>query len=253
MLIARVTRGLLERLRERSVFTTLSGRDRWSPGERFGFEIDCEIEPYSQIHAGMIIPRTLGMFSYTRSEVPSDLRIGRYCSLAVNIAWMGENHPSRWASTSPTFYETGSAALRAYRAHSGVDYALETFQAPKGSIEIGSDVWIGDQAMIAPGVKIGHGAVIGARTVVLKDVPPFAVMVGAPARLARYRFSEDLIPRFLEVAWWRFSPDFVSRAPISDPQRFIEQLADDLAKTPRAAVSPTPLTGEEIRALSDPL
>jgi acetyltransferase-like isoleucine patch superfamily enzyme len=252
MAIVRVSQALLDLLRSRAIFQNLNGSDRWPLGERIGFDANCRIEPYGQILSGQVLPRALGAFSYSRCDLPQDVQIGRYCSLARTISWMGEGHPTAWASTSPAFYESASAALQTFRINGGGDYALETFEPPNGGVEIGSDVWIGDEAMIAPGVRIGHGAVIGARALVLRDVEPYAIMVGAPARLLRYRIAEELIPRFLDLAWWRFSPDFVSTAPVSDPQRFIDQLAENLARTQRKPMAPVVLTGREIIDAADP-
>lgn len=72
----------------------------------------------------------------------------------------------------------------------------------KGPIEIGSDCWVGTEAMIFGGTTIGHGSIVGARAVVTKDVPPFAVVAGNPARVIRYRFERDVIDRLMEIRWW---------------------------------------------------
>jgi len=77
----------------------------------------------------------------------------------------------------------------------------------KGSVVIGNDCWIGTEVMILSGVNIGHGAVIGARAVVSKDVPPYAVVVGNPARVVKFRFAEDIIERLLTLQWWDWSAD----------------------------------------------
>ena len=74
----------------------------------------------------------------------------------------------------------------------------------KGDVRIGSDVWIGAEATVLSGVTIGDGAVIGARAVVARDVPPYGIVVGNPARLVRLRFSEDLVGELLAIRWWDF-------------------------------------------------
>jgi tetrahydrodipicolinate N-succinyltransferase len=74
--------------------------------------------------------------------------------------------------------------------------------ASKGDIHVGCDVWIGTDAMILSGVTIGHGAVIAARSVVTKDIPPYAVAAGSPARVIRYRFPPDQIQALLDLQWW---------------------------------------------------
>ena len=72
----------------------------------------------------------------------------------------------------------------------------------KGPIDIGSDCWVGTEAMIFGGTTIGHGSIVGARAVVTKDVPPFAVVAGNPAKIIRYRFERHVIDRLMEIRWW---------------------------------------------------
>ena len=81
---------------------------------------------------------------------------------------------------------------------------------------IGNDVWIGDNVFIKRGVHIGDGAVIGASAVVAKDVPPYAIMAGVPARLLRYRFDEATCQRLLNTAWWRYPEEFLGTLPLRD-------------------------------------
>ena len=77
----------------------------------------------------------------------------------------------------------------------------------KGDVIIGNDVWIGEDALILSGVTVGDGAVIGARTVIAKDVEPYAVMVGNPARIIKKRFSDEIISQLLAIAWWNWSTE----------------------------------------------
>ena len=74
----------------------------------------------------------------------------------------------------------------------------------KGITTIGNDVWIGMDVMVLSGVKIGDGAVIGARSVIASDVPPYSVVAGGPAQILRYRFSNEQIKKLLEIAWWNW-------------------------------------------------
>jgi len=117
-----------------------------------------------------------------------------------------------------------------------VDLALGVTSTPgapdtKGDVEIGNDVWIGTEAFILSGVKIGNGAVIGARCVVSRDVPPYAIMVGNPARIARYRFSEDQIRDLLKIAWWDWPVAKIKEATSllldSQVDKFIAQYKKD--------------------------
>lgn len=124
------------------------------------------------------------------------LIIGRFCSIACGAKFLfnSANHTLSSLSTYPfpIFYEEW-----------GLDVAdVASAWDNKGDIRIGSDVWIGYEAVILAGVTIGDGAIIGSRAVVTKDVPPYAIAGGVPARPIRSRFAEDVVQRLLELRWW---------------------------------------------------
>jgi chloramphenicol O-acetyltransferase type B len=124
------------------------------------------------------------------------LIIGSFCSIATGVAFMmhgNQGHRTDWISTFPFFY-------MAPREQAFAE-AEDPFRAAGDTI-IGNDVWIGSEAMIMPGVKVGHGAVIGSRAVVTRDVEPYTVVCGNPARPVRKRFSDEEIAMLLEMAWW---------------------------------------------------
>lgn len=116
--------------------------------------------------------------------------IGRYCSMARGARILNHNHPVGSKSTSGIFFNP----------HFGLcDHSLVEFNP----LVVGNDVWIGANAVVMPEVNsIGDGAVIGAGAVVVRDVPPYAVVLGNPGRIVKYRFSEDVIERLLEERWW---------------------------------------------------
>ena len=129
------------------------------------------------------------------------LRIGRFCSIAggVTILLGGEHHGS-WVSTYP-FAEMFPGA-------GGMPRQSRTL----GDVIIGSDVWIGREALIRSGCRIGNGAIVGARSVVTREVPDYAVVAGSPARLVRLRFSEAQIQSLLRIAWWNWSIEAIQSA-----------------------------------------
>ena len=156
----------------------------------------------------------VGMYSHGACFAPGAFspgtKIGRYCSLAVSVKAHGANHPMNLKSSHAFFFNPllGIAKER-----------LITSQP----LEIGNDVWIGDHAIILPSVqKIGDGAVVGAGSVVNKDVPPYAVMVGHPSRVVRFRFSKEKIAELLEEEWWKRSIEEICEDSLGDFQKPIE-------------------------------
>ncbi len=94
----------------------------------------------------------------------------------------------------------------------------------KGDVLIGHDVWIGHGATLLSGITIGHGAIIGAKAVVAKDVAPYAIVVGNPAKVINFRFSEEIIAAMLEINWWDWSEENIeaSQSFFENPQYFIK-------------------------------
>ena len=173
----------------------------------------------------------IGAFSYGVSGFFSEVRIGRYTSIGEQVQIGRSNHAMTWVSTSPFFYLhqkifdvgeafRGAAAYHAYTAPIRPDVVATGFR----TAEIGNDVWIGHGALIMPGVKIGDGAVVGAMSVVTKDVPPYGIVAGNPATLQRIRLAPDLVACFLRLQWWRFAPWQLAGVDFTDPRRAAEQL-----------------------------
>lgn len=127
------------------------------------------------------------------------IKTGRYCSLGNNIKVVQITHPISGLSTHPAFYSVGYGGF-SYVNENKADEYLATDTG--WYCEIGNDVWIGNHALIKGGVRIGDGAVIAMGSVVTKDVPPYAVVGGVPAKVIKYRFDEQTISSLLELRWW---------------------------------------------------
>lgn len=118
--------------------------------------------------------------------------IGKFCSIGKNTSILEYNHKT----TSISSYHINK---NIYKENQELDIYS------KGSIIVGHDVWIGMNASILTGVKIGHGAIIAAGSIVNTDVPDYAIVAGSPAQVIKYRFSEEIISRLLEINWWDWS------------------------------------------------
>lgn len=133
------------------------------------------------------------------------LIIGSFCSIGSGASFImagNQGHRYDWASSFPFFYMKEEPAFAS---------SLDAFQRA-GDTVIGSDVWIGSEAMIMPGVKIGHGAVIGSRALITRDVEPYAIVGGNPAKQIKKRFSEEDISLLLEMEWWDWPLDKIEAA-----------------------------------------
>jgi len=126
------------------------------------------------------------------------LSIGSFCSFGIGSKiHTGGEHPKNWISTYKFPNE------KCWKDNFAWDKHIPT----KGDVVIGNDVWVGMEALILSGVTIGDGAIIGARAVVAKDVPPYAIVVGNPAQIIRYRFDEKIIAKLLELKWWDWTDE----------------------------------------------
>ena len=120
--------------------------------------------------------------------------IGKFCSIGPNFVCGYGIHPTDGVSTSPMFYST--------HKQNGTTFAKEEKTQERKRINIGNDVFIGVNVTVLDGVTIGDGAIIGAGAVVSKDIPPYAIAVGCPIRIIKYRFKEETINEFLRLKWW---------------------------------------------------
>ena len=227
----RVTDALLALLAQYRISTASAG-GRWRVGAILQVHPKAKIEKYCLLGNGHVIPATLMAFSYSQAECDVGMHIGRYTSIAQGATAMGPPHPTTWVSSSPfCYFSQPRRPFAEYFADKGMDEPeLLEFDHGKRGVGIGHDVWIGMDAMIKREVKIGHGAVIAARSVVTKDVPSYAVVAGVPARVIRYRLPDTLIERFLKLAWWRFAPDQLRPLNLQEPEHFADQLEEQIAQ-----------------------
>lgn len=140
----------------------------------------------------------IGDYSYlSGNAIVSNTSIGKFCSIGPNFFCGWGVHPTVGISTSPVFYS--SKARFTFSKEDKID------EHPR--ITIGNDVFIGANVTVLEGVTIGDGAVIGAGSVVSKDIPPYAIAVGSPIQIKKYRFTDEQIQAIHRIQWWDFSEE----------------------------------------------
>lgn len=153
---------------------------------------------YPQYRIGRGTYGDLSIKSWGSSAV---LTIGAYTSIAEGVKiFLGGEHRPDWVTTYP--FNVLWESAQHYSGH----------PSTKGDVVIGNDVWIGTEALILSGVTIGDGAVIGAGAIVARDVPPYAIVVGNPSQIIKYRFDPKTIQRLLAINWWEWPDSIIDKA-----------------------------------------
>ena len=176
---------------------------------------NCTFEKPSKVEAqSTVINSSFGRYSYCGYGCQIlNSRIGRFCSISDNVSIGASNHPINWVSTSPAFYFGRDSIPK--------NLAKLKFEPKTVTTVIGNDVWIGRGAFIKEGVTIGDGAIIGMGSVVTKNVKPFEIVAGNPAKNIRYRFDNDTIEELLKIRWWDYEFDQLKK--IADHMNDIDE------------------------------
>lgn len=177
------------------------------------------IHKSSSVAAGcQIIDTTMDRHSFCGYDcIIVNTRIGSFCSIAGNCEIGGASHTIDWVSTSPVFNENIDQIKKKY-SHFKFNPLKETW--------IGHDVWIGSRCMIKAGVKVDTGAVVGMGSVVTKDIPPYEIWAGNPAKFIRKRFDENTLGRLLDSKWWEWDDDKIEKMSVNiqDVNAFLDSL-----------------------------
>lgn len=177
----------------------------------------CDIDKTAKVSSGSALAKVkMGRYSYIGGSCSvTDAEIGNFCSIGGKCSIGGGVHPMDAVSTSPVFLK-GRNFLR--KNFANIPYE------PSEKVVIGNDVWIGSGVYIKGGVKIGTGAVIGAHAVVTRDVEPYSVVAGIPAKEIKKRFDEETINQLLEIKWWEWPDEKLKEMSkyFDDPKKLIE-------------------------------
>jgi len=196
--------------------------------------------PVTLMDTKVLTSSSIGRFSVVRGGRISAI-IGDYCSIAPDVM-MGEgNHPTPWLGTSGLFYQQNKYGFFA----ESKDFPIQPWSDSKKPPIIRHDVWIGAGVKIMRGVTIGVGAVVAANSIVTKDVPPYAIVGGVPAKVIKYRFEPELIEALLKSNWWTFDLSVLKKIDFTCPEKALEQLSE-MEHKPAAKRNKFMLTNETL-------
>lgn len=220
------------RLSGRAVDLLKRGLGVWFPKGKTRISMSCEFEPPCKITGAVNCKTAVKVGAFTSFDGDAgdcrirNVTVGRYCSIAKHVDIGLPNHPVDWFSTTPRQYFP-----KHFLWNSGLDGRVEVvpWLGESSHVEIGNDVWVGDRTVIMPGIKIGDGAIVAAGAVVTKDVPPYAIVGGVPARVIKYRFDEETVKELLDLQWWRYDIADFGRIDWSDAKGAIAAIRARIA------------------------
>ncbi len=218
LMTIKVSDEVLELFRRLRWYLKVNGGERLRCGQLLHLRDGAKLAPYVGFYEGDQVPQW-GHFSYSSSKLDRMMSIGAYCSISWNVRVLGVYHPLDWFSTTGGLYQ-GHSMFRAAFDDAGAKVAHRE-NPQKAMPVIGNDVWIGQEVLLGRGITIGDGAVVAAGSVVVKDVLPYQIVGGSPAKHIRYRFAADEQALLQNSRWWEYHLPGLSACPVDDISGFV--------------------------------
>lgn len=205
------------------------------------------IEPYTGFYSKANLC-TMGSFSYSHSTVVPGMSIGRYCAISWGMKVTGPKHPYEWLTVSNFTYDRHATNVLSYLEDNPEAFERRRPEMLGPMPIIGNDVWIGQDVSLNRGVTIGDGAVIAAFSVVTRDVPPYAIVGGNPAKVIKYRFPEGIIAALRESEWWNYEAKYVMPLNVEDVESFLNDFMEVKPSLP--VYAPQGVTGHDLAMIA---
>ena len=226
------------------LLTNVRGRHDFGPATVF--------EPPVVVHATIRGSVEVGAFTGFYGSRLSSTSVGRYCSIAPDVVVGLNEHPTGWMTTSLLAEDPAAHDWDLFvrpGARDGERARGIHFPTNLRRTVIGHDVWIGARALVLKGVAIGHGAIVAGGSVVTRDVPPYAIVGGVPAKVLRMRFDAPTVERLLALRWWRFALHDLAGLPFDRMPEVLDTVEERIASGTLEEWRPEPITPAGIRAL----
>lgn len=223
----------------RCAFTVLDWKERHKPTDLLTFDGSLRLEPNCAFLGGDILC-SMGAFSYTWSALPPHAQVGRFCSIARGLTILGTRHPYERVTTSSMTYDANFCIFK------DSEYPIRPKPKTQNSLQISDDVWIGQNVTLARDLRVGRGAVIAANSMVVKDVKPYEIVGGNPARHIKWRFPEATIALLEASKWWTYHPRQYAHLDMSDPVSFAQAVIAQSAQQNWLTYQPDCLTTKKL-------
>ena len=167
---------------------------------------------------------TVGSFSSIASPIPEAMTVGRYCGISTGLRVIDSAHPLETLTMSGAMFRPRNKLYQRVTTPTVLKFGETFANTPEEYPSLGHDVWIGANVTLSPKVKIGTGAMIATSSIVTRDVPPYAIVGGNPAKLIKFRFPQPMIARLLASKWWDYEPQEVFLSDPTDIEAILERI-----------------------------